>query len=208
MFIRKSKLIGETINGYEIIDSHRKPTAGTYLICKCLYCGEIQEKYLSHVKNGKARCSCRNKHKTRRGETKTRLHHIYRGMLARTTNENVLAYKDYGGSGIKVCDEWANDFNKFKDWALSHGYEEDLTIDRIDPRKDYEPTNCRWVTMDVQAKNKRNVKIIELNGERHTIPEWSEITGVKAATIRARLKQGWPEEKAVTKEPRKCISQT
>ena len=204
MFIRKSKLIGQTINGYEILDSHNVRPTGTYLVCKCIYCGEVQERYISHVKRGKARCHCRTAHQTRKDESKTRLYKIYRGMLARTTNKNVYAYKDYGGIGVKVCNSWAEDYNSFKEWALANGYREDLTIDRINPYGDYEPDNCRWVDIKTQARNKRNTVYVEAYGETRTVTEWAEISGIKPGTIKYRLSHGWSNEEAVTKAARRC----
>lgn len=98
--------------------------------------------------------SCSAYHKTH-GSSKTRLYRIYNKMKERcyrTTNDN---YKWYGALGIQVCDEWLNNFETFKEWALSHGYSDNLTIDRIDPTKNYEPSNCRWLTIQDQQKNRR-----------------------------------------------------
>lgn len=97
---------------------------------------------------------CGNEHRTH-GMSKTRLYRIFYKMHERCykpTNDN---YKYYGGLGVKICDEWVNDFPAFKNWSLMNGYKEDLTIDRIDPSKDYEPNNCRWITIQEQQKNRR-----------------------------------------------------
>ena len=78
-------------------------------------------------------------------------------MKSRCSNEKVGCYKYYGGRGINVSDEWI-DFKPFRDWSLEHGYREDLTIDRIDVNGNYSPSNCRWITLAEQQRNKRNVK--------------------------------------------------
>lgn len=95
------------------------------------------------------------------GETKTRLHKIWESMIARCKYEKHPYYADYGGRGITVCDEWHN-YIEFRDWAITHGYNDDLTIDRIKNEKGYEASNCRWVTMREQQNNKRSNHIVYL----------------------------------------------
>ena len=80
-------------------------------------------------------------------------------------------YKNYGGRGIKICDEWLN-YDNFRNWSISTGYQEGLTIDRIDNDRNYEPSNCKWVTMKEQQRNKRNNRIITYNGKSLTLVEW------------------------------------
>ena len=85
----------------------------------------------------------------------TRIYRIWQGMKKRCTNPNYEPYKNYGGRGITICDEWMNDSKAFYKWAIEHGYDDDLQIDRINNDGNYEPSNCRWVTPKVNANNKR-----------------------------------------------------
>ena len=92
-------------------------------------------------------------------------------MKQRCLNKRCSVFKHYGGRGIKLCSEWA-EFEPFKAWAVSRGYNEGLTIDRIDNDKGYSPENCRWATWNEQAKNKRNSIFITHNGEIKVLPDW------------------------------------
>ena len=139
------------------------------------------------------------------GESRTRLYRIWKGIKQRVLNPQSISYKNYGGRGITVCQEWTENFQPFKEWALSHGYKNNLTIDRINNDGNYEPENCRWVTYKEQAGNKRNSTstakyyVIEFNGTAKTIGEWSKQTGVSVNTIRNRLYwQNWSVKRALT----------
>lgn len=135
-------------------------------------------------------------------ETKTRLHKIWESMIARCEYEKHPYYADYGGRGITVCDEW-HSYIEFRDWAITHGYNDDLTIDRIKNEEGYDASNCRWTTMREQQNNKRSNHIVYLGEVGHTISEWSEILGINKSTISMRLRNGWSDEDALTVPVRK-----
>ena len=116
-------------------------------------------------------------------------------MVARCHRKTTRAYPQYGGRGIAVCDEWKS-FAGFLEWSLANGYKDGLSIDRIDNDKGYFPGNCRWVTMETQANNKRSNVVVEYKGECHTLAEWAKILGIKYATLRKRLDEGWSVEDA------------
>lgn len=130
----------------------------------------------------------------------TRIYHIWNGMMGRCLNPNNKDYKDYGGRGITVCEEWKTP-GAFFDWALQNGFREDLTIDRIDVDKGYEPSNCRFVSNSTQQRNRRNNRVVEYAGQSHCIAEWAEITGINRRTIRSRLEMGWTPARALTETP-------
>ena len=90
--------------------------------------------------------------------SRTRLYRIWNAMKNRCNNPKSTNYKNYGMRGITVCQEWASSFEKFRDWAVSNGYADDLSIDRLDVNGSYEPSNCRWATILQQANNRRNTR--------------------------------------------------
>lgn len=171
-----------------------------YYLCKC-ECGKekvILKDNLGRLTNS---CGCISKQLAKKrllkhGLCNTRLYDIWESMKQRCFYENSISYRNYGGRGITVCDEWKQSFIAFYKWATSNGYQENLTIDRINLDGDYEPTNCRFITMKEQGRNKRNNRVIEYRGESHCISEWAEKMKIKKTTLYQRLKNGWDVEKA------------
>ena len=130
------------------------------------------------------------------------LYITWANMKQRCYNPKDPHYKWYGARGIVVCDEWRDDFKAFYDWALSHGYKDGLTIDRIESTKDYSPDNCRFITMSAQQRNKSSNKRIEYNGETKSVQEWAEKLNIKPSTLRARFNKGWDVARALTEPVR------
>lgn len=121
-----------------------------------------------------------------------RLYVLLMGMKQRCSNSNHISYHNYGGIGVKVCDEWCNNYYAFKQWALDNGYDETLprgvqTIERIDKTGDYEPSNCCWISIQEQQQNKRVVPLYEYKGEKHSIPQWAEILGISKRLLSNRI---------------------
>ena len=117
-------------------------------------------------------------------------------MKKRCSNPNNADYPHYGGRGIRVCDEWQS-YEKFRDWAISHGYSDNLTLDRIDVDGNYEPDNCRFVPMKVQQNNRSNNILLSYNGKQYTLAELAEETGVQYGTLYERVKRGLSVEDAI-----------
>ena len=115
------------------------------------------------------------------------LYDVWRNMKRRCYYKNSKCYKNYGGRGIIVCDEWLSDFNIFLKWALENKWKKGLTIDRINNDGNYEPSNCKWSTMHEQLLNRRNNHFIVYKGKRKTISEWSKILGIHKSTLSRRI---------------------
>ena len=133
----------------------------------------------------------------RHGQTGTRIYRIYTNMKTRCYNPNYMRYKDWGGRGITVCDEWLNDFMAFYNWAMSNGYTDKFTLDRIDSNGNYEPSNCRWVDYHTQAVNKRTTRLYEYNGIEFYQCDVYKLFGVKRTTFNARLARGLTVKQAI-----------
>ena len=138
------------------------------------------------------------------GLSQSRLYNIHQKMIDRCYRQSIFAYKDYGGRGITVCDEWRKDFMSFYNWALNNGYEETLTIDRIDVNGNYEPNNCRWIPMGEQSKNTRKNVYFTYNGKTQVLSDWAREFGIPSTTFRRRIKQNRPIEEILYKGDLKC----
>jgi hypothetical protein len=166
---------------------------------QCL-CGNIGYPIGSDLRKGKTlSCGCvakelAKKRFTTHGEAKTRLYRIFKAMRTRCTNKKIPNAKNYSGKNIKICEEW-NDFEKFKKWAFQNGYNDNLSIDRIDNNKGYNPENCRWATPLQQSIN-RDFVLKSPSGE-----PWSQIAksnGIPVTLFHSRKHEGWPCEYAAT----------
>lgn len=109
----------------------------------------------------------------------------------RCYNKNNSKYKNYGKRGIKVCDEWLNDSKSFYNWAMNNGYDDNLTLDRIDVNGNYEPSNCRWVTKKQQAYNKQNTRNITFQGLTYPCATWEHVLNLGKNTCDTRYRRGW-----------------
>jgi hypothetical protein len=118
-----------------------------------------------------------------------RIEQVFRNMIQRCYNANNKDYKWYGGKGIVICDEWRNNPTSFEEWALASGYDDTLTIDRIDEDKNYSPDNCRWILKSQNSKYKSTTSLIEVDGEVHTGKDWSRILGLGINRINAYIRE-------------------
>lgn len=165
--------------------------------CEC-DCGKIIVVRKDSLENGHAKsCGCMTKNKYKKhGYSHTKIYGIWQNMKDRCYNPNNHAYSNYGGRGIKVCDEWLgeNGAENFVEWSYKNGYEEsenrsELSIDRLDVNGNYEPSNCRWADKDVQNYNKRCTRKVVINGEEKTILDIHKEYGISITTLRQRYRR-------------------
>ena len=174
-------------------------------LCRC-DCGNETTVFSGYLRNGDTKsCGCLSKDKLRErrfkhGESrKTRLYNIWIHIKHRTSGKanEKRTKKWYTDKNIKMCEEWS-DFRNFRDWANENGYDDSLTIDRIDGNKGYSPENCRWVDWKTQTRNKSNNINITRNGETKCLKDWCTELGLKYRSICQRIARGWDKEKALT----------
>lgn len=166
-------------------------------LCKC-ECGN--EKIVAKtalVKNETRSCGCLKGENHKMSDT--RLYEIWCGIKRRCKDSSRKDYEIYGGRGIEVCEEWDKSFNKFYNWAIKNGYDDTLTIERIDVNGDYTPQNCTWATKKEQANNKRNNILLTYDNKTQTISQWANELNINETTLRNRIQRGWPECKVFEK---------
>lgn len=202
---RLKNLVGQPFGNWIVLKrvSNSKWNESMWL-CQC----QCQSGTLKVVRgidlvHGKSKsCGCLQKERASEankthGQTKTRLYRIYAGMKSRCYNPNEPAYKNYGGRGITICPEWQM-FEPFKKWAMLHGYDDNLSIDRIDNNKGYSPENCRWTDRKTQNNNQRSNRLISYKGKTQTMKQWSEEYDINYHTFISRIDElGWSIEKAL-----------
>lgn len=173
--------------------------------CRC-DCGKEKDVLWCHLARGCAKsCGClrrefaanKGHNSVKHGGRRTRLYRIWIGMRGRCYNHHNTGYANYGGRGIEVCPEWRGDFAAFREWALSHGYADNLSIDRIDNDRGYSPDNCRWADALAQSNNLRTNHLLTAAGQTLSIAEWSRLTGINRGAIDKRLRLGWSVERAL-----------
>lgn len=201
--MKASDLTGQRFGRLMVIKRNGSDKFGNSAwLCKC-ECGN--EKTVSSVglKQGSTQsCGClrlEGSNNRKHGKSNNRLYRIYANMKDRCYRPKHNRYKHYGAKGIIVCEEWLNDFQAFYDWAMANGYADNLSIDRIDNNGNYEPSNCRWATVEEQANNKSNNVRLEFKGRELTMAQWEKEIGLKRGELWRRIYEyHWTIEKALS----------
>lgn len=192
-----------------IIEIRKRPNGKPFkakvrqCLCRC-DCGKEWLVWLKYIKSGRTKsCGCLNADYKKKAKShgmggrysKASEYIIWASMIQRCTNPNEKCFKHYGGRGITVCEAWRKFENFFADMGKRPGPE--YTIDRKKTNGNYEKSNCRWTKKLVQMNNKRNNHRIEYNGRIKTIAEWSRETGINISTLKNRIRNNWPVERAM-----------
>ena len=195
-------LKGQRFGGWLVIE-RAEISKGKGSRWKCICdCGNIKIVNGFYLRKGiSTSCGCmrqenRKKNWKGSGLTRTRLGNIHYHMMRRCYDPNCKSFEDYGNRRIKVCEEW-HDLKTFYMWAISNGYSDNLTIERIDNNLGYYPENCTWIPKADQSKNRRNNHWMTLKGETRPMEEWSRLLGIPRSTIEWRLRNGRTEEQAL-----------
>lgn len=211
-------LTGKKFGMLTVLGMDNRPRTGhdpVWWICKC-DCGNVKSIRGGDIKQrGKefknVSCGCyKHKRFLTHGEAGTRLYGVWNAIKQRCYNPTCREYKFYGAHGISMCDEWRYNYESFMKWCIEHGYDKNAprgktTIDRIDVYGNYEPNNCRFITMLSQSRNRRNTILLTHNGKTQSLPDWSDETGLSQRVIWDRLKEGWNVSDALTIPKRKHI---
>lgn len=196
---KRYSLIGKTFGNLsviaEFVENKRR-----YCVCKCS-CGKKTVTLAQSLKSGHTiSCGCSlEKWRSKNNRIyKERLYRCYKSMIDRCYNKKNKRYLKYGGRDINVCEKWKNNYQAFKNWALSNGYSDNLTLERKDVNGNYSPENCCWIDIKKQSNNKTNTVKITYNEETRTLRDWCEMLDLSYKAIYFRLRKGWDVEKMLT----------
>lgn len=183
-----------------VIVLEQSSTKGNHAEWECLCdCGEIFYRRSSNLFRSKRQScgigECAKTKNMKHGMCYTKEYKVWRGMMARCSNENHEAYADYGGRGIEVCERWAKFENFYEDMGKSP---KGLQLDRIKNDGNYCKSNCRWTTPKINSNNRRSSNRITCNGITKTLSEWGDHVGGSRHTVSDRIKKGWPLEMATS----------
>lgn len=195
---------GQKFNKLTIVREVERTSIKRRFLCQC-DCGNYTQVNLNMLRTSAIKsCGCllveNGKKNKIHGQWKSKLYAIWRDMKQRCLNPNNQQYKNYGGRGIKIRDEWL-EFNSFYQWAIKSDYKVGLSIERKDVNGNYEPSNCTWIPKSEQLNNLRRTRWVTWSGETRNIAQWSAKTGLSSETIRRRLAYGWSIDRALSEPP-------
>ncbi len=195
-------LTGKTFGRLTVIERTKESKNGRRRwICQC-ECGNITEVKAQSLRDGHTKsCGCLHK---KHGLSNSRLFRIWCHMKDRCYNQNHIEYHRYGGRGISLCESWKNDFISFHNWAIENGYNDTLSIDRINIDGNYCPENCRWATTKMQNNNRSTNHYITYKNKTQSLSQWADEIGIKSSVLQNRINRyHWDIERALTEPAKK-----
>ena len=197
-------IVGKRYGRLVVIEKADSLNGHTRWLCKC-DCGKECIVHGISLKTGNTTsCGCYKTENAKKlystvRQNNKRLYGVWNGIKQRCNNKNSKSYHNYGGRGIKMDEIWANSYEAFYQWAMCSGYKDGLEIDRIDNDGNYCESNCRFVSKEVQANNKRNIKLYTINGVTKTLAQWCKEYNQDYYLVRQRVyKLGWSIEESLT----------
>lgn len=198
---RSADLAGQRFGRLTVVG--RSATIGKNVrwLCRC-DCGSEHVVYGQNLRNGSVKsCGCQA-HPQTHGMTGSRIYQTWASMHARCNSPSYWARKHYADKGITICEDWKR-FEAFRDWAMQNGYTDNLTLDRKDNSKGYEASNCRFISIADQQRNKSNHTFLSYNGKTQALYQWASELGLKKSTICTRIARGWTVERALSQPIRR-----
>lgn len=198
--IPASLFVGQTFGNLTIIEALNSSGQYRMVMAECI-CGKVKEYSLDNIKSGKSKsCGCVRPRAVKHGLIHHPLYWVFSGMKDRCYNSNSRVYHLYGGSGVRICDEWLNDFLSFYNWAINNGWQPGLEIDKDIKGTGllYSPETCCFVTEKQNCNKRRSSKYLTFDSETKTVAEWSDLVGLSQQVIYKRMKRGWSVEKSLT----------
>ena len=195
-------ITGKKFNKLTVVERLQNDVGGIPVwLCMC-ECGNFTRVRGKNLKNGSVKsCGCILKNGTTKthGLSRTKIYNTWSSMKARCFNPKSRSYKRYGARGITVCEQWKNSFEEFYSWSIQNGYNENLTIERINNDGNYCPENCKWIPQKEQCRNRSTNIEFEYMGKKHILIEWCEILNLDYKFIHNRIyKMGWSFEKSIS----------
>ncbi len=204
----RERNIGKVFGELTVLEFVESSPGSSVYKCRCS-CGTVKNFHIGNLRQGKTKsCGCKRVENTAslmrtHGEAGTRLYSIWTNIKTRCENPNSPNYESYGAKGIMLSEEWSKSYEAFRDWSVTNGYTDKLTIDRKDNARGYEPDNCRWVTNVEQSRNRDYAWHITIDGVTKHAKDWCEEFGVNYKTACSRKYRGWEDADCVTKTSRK-----
>lgn len=198
--IPSNTFVGQTFNHLTIIEGLESENGHRMVLTQCV-CGNIGKRSLDNVRSGIAKsCGCKKFYRKGQALSRHPLMAVFHSMKQRCYDPDCKEFKWYGAKGVRMCDEWKDDFVAFYDWGISNGWSKGLEIDKDIKGNGllYSPDTCLFVTEKQNCNKRVSSKYYTYNGETRTAAEWSDLLKISQQVLYKRIKHGWSVERSLT----------